>query len=311
MSSEQGAASMTAARVEAGIADELNGNRRRGFWWDVLRTLVHKHAFDFFFSAVVIVVIATAALAAPLLAPADPNFQDIRAVSSKPSVSHPFGTDNIGRDVFSRVLYGARVSLTIGVSAVALGIAAAALIGMVSGYAGRWIDLAIQRVVDVMMAFPTLILILMIVAVFGASKRNVIFAIAMFIIAAPSRVVRAEVLSVKSRLYIEAARSMGCGSGRIIFHHIFPNVFHVIIIMVSINIGGVIITEASLSFLGLGVPPPAPSWGNMIAGPGTYFLRKAPWMVVAPGAALALTVYSFNMLGDALRDTLDPRLRAR
>ena len=150
---------------------------------------------------------------------------------------------------------------------------------------------------------------MLVVAVFCASTQNVIFAIALFIIAAPSRVVRAEVLAVKGRPYIESAKAIGCTDIRILTHHIFPNIVHVVIIMVSVNLGGVIITEASLSFLGLGVPPPAASWGNMIAGPGTFFLRKAPWMVIAPGVALALTVYAFNMLGDALRDVLDPRLR--
>jgi peptide/nickel transport system permease protein len=211
--------------------------------------------------------------------------------------------------VFSRVAHGARVSLRVGVASVALGIAVATVVGMVSGYSGKWIDLILQRVVDMLMAFPTLILILLVVSIFGSSERNVIFAIALFLVAAPSRVVRAEVLGAKQRPYVEAARSLGCSNIRIMVHHIFPNIVHVVVIMISINIGGAIITEAALSFLGLGVPPPAPTWGNMIAGPGTLYLRKAPWMVLAPGAALALTVYAFNMLGDALRDVLDPRLR--
>jgi peptide/nickel transport system permease protein len=297
------------AEAPADLTLELRPGRR-GFWWDALRTLVRDHPFEFFVSGGILLVMIVAAIGAPWIATDDPAFQDATAVSKAPSLDHFFGTDNIGRDVFSRVAHGARVSLTVGVSAVALGILAATVIGLVSGYAGRWVDVAIQRVVDVMMAFPSLILILLVVAVFGASQRNVIFAIALFIIAAPSRVVRAEVLSIKGRQYVEAARAVGCSGLRIMFRHILPNVIHVIIIMVSINIGGVIILEASLSFLGLGVPPPAPSWGNMIAGPGTFYLRKAPWMVIAPGLALALTVYAFNMFGDALRDVLDPRLRA-
>lgn len=249
------------------------------------------------------------ALLAEIIDPAPPNFQDARAVLQSPSFDHPFGTDNIGRDVFSRVVHGARVSLTVGFSAVGLGIAVAALVGVVSGYFGGWVDLVLQRIVDIMMAFPSLILILLIVAIFGASTTNVIIAIAIFIIAAPSRVVRAEVLSVKERQFVEAARATGCSNLRIIGRHILPNIVHVLIVMVSINIGAVIIVEASLSFLGLGVPPPAPSWGNMIAGPGTFYLRQAPWMVIFPGLALSLTVYAFNMIGDALRDVLDPRLR--
>lgn len=283
--------------------------QRRSFWGSAFRVLVRKHPFEFFICGGILVIVTLSAIFAPWIQPADPNFQDVRFVSSPPSISHPFGTDNIGRDVFSRTVHGARISLQIGFGAVTLGIAFAAIIGMVSGYFGRWVDLVLQRLVDVMMAFPTLILILLVVAVFGVSKQNVILAIALFLIAAPSRVVRAEVLAVKSRPYIESARAIGCSDARIISHHIFPNIVHVVIIMVSVNLGGVIITEASLSFLGLGVPAPAPSWGNMIAGQGTFFFRKAPWMVIAPGVALALTVFAFNMLGDALRDVLDPRLR--
>jgi peptide/nickel transport system permease protein len=297
------------APAEAVTAEDFVRRGRPNFWLDALRNLIKRHPFDFFFSGGILVIMITAALTAPWIEGADPAFQDANAVSSSPSLDHPFGTDNIGRDVFSRTVHGARVSLTVGFAAVGLGILAATVIGLISGYSGRWVDVIIQRLVDMMMAFPTLILILLVVAIFGASKQNVIFAIALFIIAAPSRVVRAEVLSVKGRQYIEAARSVGCSNLRIMLTHILPNVVHVIIIMVSINIGGVIITEASLSFLGLGVPPPAPSWGNMIAGPGTFYLRNAPWMVIAPGVALALTVYAFNMLGDALRDVLDPRLR--
>jgi peptide/nickel transport system permease protein len=293
---------------EAQPPAELRGPSR-GFWASALRSLVKQHPFEFFISGGIILTMVVVAIGAPWIATDDPTFQDARAVSQAPSFDHFFGTDNIGRDVFSRTVHGARVSLTVGLSAVGLGILAATVVGLVSGYAGRWVDVAIQRVVDIAMAFPSLILILLIVAIFGASQRNVIFAIALFIIAAPSRVVRAEVLSIKGRQYIEAAKATGCSSLRIMIRHILPNVIHVIIIMVSINVGGVIILEASLSFLGLGVPPPAPSWGNMIAGPGTFFLRKAPWMVIAPGLALAMTVYAFNMMGDALRDVLDPRLR--
>lgn len=284
-------------------------SRRQSFWGSALRLLITKHSFEFFLGGGIIFLVCAAALLAPIIEGVDPNFQNARAVSQAPSFDHLMGTDNFGRDVFSRVVNGAQVSLKVGFSAVILGIAAATIIGMVSGYAGGWIDMVLQRVVDVLMAFPTLILILLVVAILGASTTNVILAIALFIIAAPSRVVRAEVLSVKTRQYIEAARAMGATDTRIIFSHIFPNIVHVVIIMVSVNLGGAIMTEASLSFLGLGVPPPAPSWGNLIAGAGTAFIRLAPWMVFAPGIVLAATIYAFNMLGDALRDVLDPRLR--
>ncbi|MFN0146329.1 MAG: ABC transporter permease [Dehalococcoidia bacterium] len=290
-------------------ADIFAPSARKSFWMEALGMLVRQHTFEFAVGGGCILLMLLAGIFAPLIARDDPNFQDVRAVSAAPSLSHPFGTDNIGRDLFSRVAYGARVSLTVGFASVALGIAVATIVGVASGYSGRWIDMVLQRFVDMLMAFPTLILILLVVSIFGSNLRNVIFAISIFLIAAPSRVVRAEVLSVKERPYIEAARSIGCTNFQIIMRHILPNIVHIVVIMISINIGGAIIVEASLSFLGLGVPPPAATWGNMIAGPGTFYLQKAPWMVLAPGLALALTVYAFNMLGDALRDVLDPRLR--
>lgn len=300
-------------RAERPSTLDLEGIQRehksRGFWTDAFRLLLQRHRFDFGVSALIIIAIVALAVLAEVLQPAHPDFQDASAVLQSPSIGHPFGTDHIGRDVFSRVMHGARVSLTVGFGAVAIGIAVAAMIGITSGFFGGWVDLVLQRVVDILMAFPSLVLILLVVAIFGATTTNVILAISLFIIAAPSRVVRAEVLSVSQRQYIEAAKAIGCGNLRIIWHYIFPNVVHVLIVMVSINIGAAIIVEASLSFLGLGVPPPAPSWGNMIAGPGTFYLRQAPWMVIFPGIALSLTVYAFNMLGDAMRDVLDPRLR--
>jgi ABC-type dipeptide/oligopeptide/nickel transport system permease subunit len=285
--------------------------RSRSFWRGVGVALVRNHPFEFFVSGLIILTILLLALAAPLIEPAPPEYQDASAVLESPSLDHPFGTDNIGRDIFSRVVYGARISLRIGFAAVVLGITVATVVGAVSAYFGGWLDILLQRVVDTMMAFPSLVLILLIVAMFGNEERYVILAIAIFIVAAPSRVVRAEVLSVKERHYVEAARSIGSSNVRILTRHIFPNIVHVVIVIASINIAGAILVEASLSFLGLGIPAPAPSWGNMISGQNTFWLRQAPWMLLFPGAALSLTVYAFNMMGDALRDVLDPRLRER
>lgn len=281
----------------------------RSFWRGVGIALVRNHPFEFFVSGLIILVIVLLAASASWIEPAPPEYQDARAVAEAPSLDHPFGTDNIGRDVFSRVVHGARISLRVGFASVALGITVATIIGAISGYFGGWLDMILQRVVDTMMAFPSLVLVLLIVAMFGNEERYVILAIAIFIIAAPSRVVRAEVLSVKERHYVEAARSLGSSNTRILLRHILPNILHVIIIIASINIAGAILVEASLSFLGLGIPAPAPSWGNMISGQNTFWLRKAPWMLLFPGLALSLTVYAFNMMGDALRDVLDPRLR--
>ncbi|MCA9845209.1 MAG: ABC transporter permease [Dehalococcoidia bacterium] len=285
--------------------------KRQSFWGGIGRALVRNHPFEFFISGVVIVVIFGLAILAPWIEPAAPEFQDARAVLESPSFDHPFGTDNIGRDVFSRVVHGARISLRVGFASVAIGITIATVVGAISGYFGGWVDMLLQRVVDTMMAFPSLVLILLVVAMFGNEERFVILAISIFIIAAPSRVVRAEVLSVKERQYIEAAQSVGCSNLRILGQHILPNIVHVIIVIASINIAGAILVEASLSFLGLGIPAPAPSWGNMISGQNTFWLRQAPWMLLFPGLALSLTVYAFNMMGDALRDVLDPRLRER
>jgi len=291
-------------------ASELAARGARSFWGDALRRLVRHNPLGFWGGAVILAVVVLASVFAPMIQRADPDFQDVRDVEAKPSLSHPFGADHIGRDVFSRVVNGGRISLTVGILAVTLGIASASVIGLVSGYFGGAVDLIIQRIVDVMMAFPGLVLILMTVALFGSNMRNVILAIAIFIIAGPSRLIRAQVLSLKNQQFVEASQSIGAGHMRIMLQHILPNMAHIIIVMISINIGGAIILEASLSFLGLGVPPPAPTWGNMIAGPGSFYIRSAPWMVLFPGLVLSLTVYAFNMLGDALRDVLDPRLRS-
>jgi ABC-type dipeptide/oligopeptide/nickel transport system permease subunit len=293
-----------AAAVEAQFASRAI----RSWWLDTLRLLVRRHKFEFFGSGFILLTIVLLAVLADVIQPAHENFQDARAVRVSPNWDHPFGTDNFGRDIFSRVTHGARISLTVGLASVAIGITIATLVGAISGYAGGWIDTIIQRVIDTLMAFPSLVLILLIVAMFGNSQRNVILAISIFIIAAPSRVVRAEVLSVKQRQFVDAARATGASNIRILTRHIFPNILHAVIVIASINVAGAILVEASLSFLGLGIPAPAPSWGNMISGQRA-FLESAPWMVVAPGIALSLTVYAFNMMGDAIRDVLDPHLR--
>jgi peptide/nickel transport system permease protein len=261
-------------------------------------------------SGLLIAVLVVAAVVAPLIAPYDPNQQEADALFAPPSLAHPFGGDNNGRDVFSRVIYGARISLLVGISAVVLGTTAATLVGMVSGYLGGWVDMVLQRVVDSFIAFPGLVLLLLYVAVFGPGLRNTILAIALFLVFGPSRVIRATTLGLKHQVYVEAARTLGASDVRILYRHILPNLVPVLIVIASIGVGGAILTEASLSFLGLGIPPPSVSWGYMLGGAGARasFL-KAPWVAIFPGLALSLTVYAFNMFGDALRDVLDPRLR--
>lgn len=273
-----------------------------------LQLFREKH-LGFWGGLVPIVLVTLLAVFAPVIARHDPNYQDASALLEAPSSSHLLGTDAYGRDVFARVAHGARVSLTVGILSVLLGVSIATVIGMVSGAFGGWVDLVLQRVVDVIMAFPSFVLILLIAAVLGPGQRNTILAIAVFLIAGPSRVIRGQVLTVKQNMYVEAARAMGCSSTRILLRHILPNVFDVIVVIISINIAFAIITNASLSFIGLGIPPPNPDWGGMVSGTETAYLAKAPWIIASAGGVLAITVFAFNMLGDALRDILDPRLR--
>lgn len=282
------------------------------FWADAARRMVREKPLGTWGGAFVILILLVVAVFAPLVAPFDPNYQMPDALFASPGTSYLFGGDNNGRDVLSRVIYGARISLLVGLASVALGTTAATLIGMISGYLGGWVDTMIQRIVDSFMAFPGLVLLLLYIAVFGPGLRNTILAIALFLVFGPSRVIRATTLGLKQDVYIEAARTLGATNTRIILRHILPNLVPVVIVIASIGVGGAILTEASLSFLGLGIPPPSVSWGYMLGGAGarSSFLR-APWVAIFPGLALSLTVYAFNMFGDALRDVLDPRLRGR
>jgi peptide/nickel transport system permease protein len=226
-----------------------------------------------------------------------------------PSAAHWLGTDNLSRDIWSRIVFGARVSITIGFATIFLGTAAAAALGVSSGYLGGKYDLVVQRVVDAWMSFPYLVIILSVMAVLGPGLLNVILALSIIVAATGSRVIRGATIAVAQNAYVEAARAMGCGHARIIFRHIVPNVTATIIILATIGLGGIILAESALSFLGFGVPPPYPSWGSMLSGSGRTYMYRAPWMAVWPGVAISLAVFAFNMLGDALRDVLDPRLR--
>jgi peptide/nickel transport system permease protein len=226
-----------------------------------------------------------------------------------PSAAHWLGTDNLSRDIWSRVVFGARVSITIGFATIALGTAAAAALGVSSGYFGGKYDLVVQRVVDAWMSFPYLVIILSVMAVLGPGLLNVILSLSIIVAATGSRVIRGATIAVAQNAYVEAARAMGCGHTRIVLRHILPNVTATIIILATIGLGAIILAESALSFLGFGVPPPYPSWGSMLSGSGRTYMYRAPWMAVWPGVAISLAVFAFNMLGDALRDVLDPRLR--
>jgi len=247
------------------------------------------------------------ALLAPLIANHSPSA--IGNPLQRPTREFFFGTDSLGRDVYSRVIYGARVSVAVGFGAITVSILLTTVLGMLSGYVGGVFDTVTQRVVDALMSFPYLVLLLTLVAVVGHGLPQLIVALGVIGGAGGSRVVRSAVLSVKTETYVQAARALGGGPFHIMQHHIFPNIFAPIMVAATTGLGGIILAEASLSFLGFGVPPPTPSWGRMLSEDGMRFLTLAPWIAIFPGLAITLVVYGFNMLGDALRDLLDPRLR--
>jgi len=263
------------------------------------------------FSAALLVVIVLMAIFADVLAPYDPLETHPEIRLSAPSGAHPFGTDDIGRDVLSRIIHGARISLWVGLLAVGIGTAAGMLIGLVCGYWEGRIDLIVQRLMDAIQAIPALMLALAIVSVLKPSTTNAMLAIAIVIIPGNSRIVRGAVLSAKQNRYVEAAQAMGCRHPRIIRSHILPNVTAPILVIASIWLGNAILIEATLSFLGVGTQPPTPSWGLMLSSTGRAFMEQAPWLAIFPGLAISLAVLGFNLFGDTLRDAWDPKLRRR
>lgn len=262
-------------------------------------------------SAVILIVVCALALAAPVLAPYAPNAQNLGARLDSPGSAHLLGADQLGRDVLSRLMYGARTSLAAGLGATAIGVAAGVLVGLIGGYAGGAVDFIVQRCMDAIMALPPIILLMVLSTTLSPSLRNVILAIAVFVTPGSSRVVRGAVLTIKETTYVEAARSMGASPPRVLFRHILPNIMAPIIVIASVTVGSVIITEAALGFLGLSVRPPTATWGNMLNTGAQSYMERAPWIALAPGIAIGLTVFSINLLGDGLRDVLDPRLRGR
>jgi peptide/nickel transport system permease protein len=255
----------------------------------------------------VVVAFVAVALAAPLLAPYDPVATSWSAIRKAPSAAHLFGTDELGRDVFSRVIYGARASLLAGVVSVLISLSLGIPIGLLAGYVGRWTDGVISRVTDAMLATPFLILAIALAAFLGPSLTNAMIAIGISATPVFIRLTRAQVLSVKVEDYVEAARAVGNPHWRIALRHILPNVVPPLIVQATLAIAAAVIAEASLSFLGLGQQPPAPSWGSMLNTAKNY-IEQAPWMAVWPGLSIFALVLSFNLLGDGLRDALDPRL---
>jgi ABC-type dipeptide/oligopeptide/nickel transport system permease subunit len=248
------------------------------------------------------------ALASPLIAPYAPEAVNTKLRGDGPTGSYWLGNDDIGRDILSRIIYGSRIALIVGLGATTIAVCIGVTVGAVAGYFGGRVDFLLSRLVDALMAFPLLALLLTLSSVFGPSLRNVVLVIGCSVWASYARVVRAEVLSLRERDYVLAARAAGATDGRIIMRHIVPNALGPVIIIASLAVGGIIILESALSFLGLGVQRPTASWGTMLSD-GREFLRKYPHIAIAPGVAIALTVLAFNLIGDGLRDALDPRQR--
>ena len=261
--------------------------------------------------AAIIVLMVLAALTAGFIAPYDPLATDYGAMISAPSRSHWLGTDAFGRDVLSRILYGSRTALIVGLGAASLGATLGSLIGVASSYFGGRIDLVVQRIMDIFFAFPVIILALTVVAILGTGPSNVILAIATPMVPRCARVVRSSALAVREMPYVDAARAAGYGNRRIILRHMLPNVMAPILIMATAFLGEAILLEASLSFIGLGVQEPTAAWGLMLRGAAVEFAETAPWMAIFPGLAISLAVFGFNLFGDSLRDALDPRLRTQ
>lgn len=275
-------------------------------WQDARRRLVrHRLAM---FGAVVLTVVAIMAVFGPSIAPYDPNGMDFAARFSPPTIEHPLGTDDFGRDTLTRIIYGARVSLLVGIIAVGIAALAGTTLGLVAGYSNRLADEAIMRAMDILYAFPAILLAIAILAALGRGIGNAMIAIGVVYTPIFARITRGAVLGVRNEEFVLAARALGSGQVRILFVHILPNVMAPIIVETTLSLAFAILAEAALSFFGLGTQPPDPSWGRMLSEGRQYF-RQSGWMGIFPGLAIMLTVMGFNFLGDGLREALDPRLR--
>lgn len=257
----------------------------------------------------IVLALVIIALTAQWIAPYDPNKTNLRLRGAPPSWAHPFGNDDIGRDILSRIMYGARVALLVGICSTTIAVTIGVLVGSTAGYFGGLVDAILSRLIDTLMAFPILALLLTLSAMLGPSLRNVIIIVGVTFWASYARVIRAEVLSLRERDYVLAARASGASDRRIILQHIVPNAIGPVIILASLAIGGVIIFESALSFLGMGISRPTPSWGTMLSD-GRDHIRNYPHIAIAPGLAISITVLAFNLIGDGLRDALDPRERS-
>jgi len=282
----------------------------RDGWLSTVGEFIRRRPLGAVGAGLILIMIVVAATAG-FIAPYDPLETDYAAMLAAPNAAHWLGTDAFGRDVLSRMIYGSRTALMVGLGASLLGAVFGSLIGVGSAYFGGRVDLFVQRIMDVFFAFPVIILALAVVSILGTGVGNVILAIATPMVPRCARVVRSSALSVRETPYVDAARASGFGNGRIILRHMLPNVMAPILIMATAFLGEAILLEASLSFLGLGVTEPTAAWGLMLRGAAVEFAETAPWMAIFPGLAISLAVFGFNLFGDSLRDALDPRLRTQ
>ena len=292
----------------AAATDELPEQKRSAF--GIAREFCRRQPLGTVGLGIVLVMFAAAALAG-WIAPFDPEDNDFTAMMQAPSWTHLLGTDQFGRDIFSRLVYGARTALLVGFSSAIVGGVIGLVLGVTSAYFGGWFDLVFQRVLDVLMAFPLIILALAVVSVFGTGVVNVIIAITVPLVPRCGRVVRASALAVREVPYVDAARALGFGHARIVLRHMVPNVVAPFLILLSAFVGQAILAEASLSYLGLGVQEPVPAWGLMLQGGAEEYATTAPWIAIFPGLAIVLAVLGISLFGDALRDAIDPKLRTR
>ena len=276
--------------------------------WRKLTFLAQRHMLGTIGLVIMVMFVLAAALADGICRFSPLTVDSAHALSA-PNVQHWMGTDSFGRDVWSRIIHGARISLAVGIGSTALGSSIGVMIGLASGYLSGWVDLVCQRVIDILQALPLLVLALVMSAALGPSLPNTIIAIAIPLIPTVARVIRANTLALRELAFVEAARSIGMSEMRIALRHVLPNTLAPLIVLATAQLGAAILTEASLSFLGLGIPEPYPSWGRMLSESAAEYVRTAPWLVIFPGVAISLAVFGTNLLGDALRDILDPRQR--
>jgi peptide/nickel transport system permease protein len=277
--------------------------------WARLRFLVRRYPLGAV-GAVIMALCVFAALFAPYITVYDPLSTNAALSLARPSAQHWLGCDFMGRDVYSRIVFGARISLAVGLGSMGLGITCGVLIGLTSGYLGGWVDLGAQRLIDILQSLPLLVMALLMTASLGPSLRNTIIAISIALIPSSARVVRANTLSLREQPFVESAKAIGMSEFRIAFRHVLPNTLAPLIVLATAQLGATILIEATLSFLGLGVPEPHPSWGRMLSESAAEYVRTAPWLVIFPGLAISLVVFGTNLFGDALRDVLDPRQRS-